>query len=77
MTDGEILRGVGLGILLDNTDNNLIGRMVLRALAQARKDERVQAGSDIHIACANGDLPDVCESAGDFIVSRPSSISAR
>ena len=32
-----------------------------------REDERVQAGSDIQIACANGDLPDVCEDAADFI----------
>lgn len=67
MTDSEILRSVGLGTLLDNVDNNLIGRWVLKAMAQARKDERTQAGSDIQIACMNGDLPDVCESAGDFI----------
>lgn len=33
-----------------------------------RADERVQAASDIQIACMNGDLPDICESAGDFIV---------
>lgn len=40
MTDSEILRSVGLGTLLDNVSNNLIGRRVLRAMAQARIDER-------------------------------------
>ena len=40
MTDGEILRSVGLGTLLDNVDNNLIGRWVLKAMAQARQNER-------------------------------------
>lgn len=68
MTDAEILRNVGLGTLLDNVSNNLIGRRVLKAMKQARMDERVQAGSDIQIACMNGDLLDICEKAGDFIV---------
>lgn len=76
MTDSEILRSVGLGTLLDNVDNNLIGRRVLKAMAQARKDERTQAGSDIQIACMNGDLPDVCESAGDFITRDSKTVSA-
>lgn len=40
MTDAEILRQVGLGTLLDNVDNNLIGRWVLKAMAKAREDER-------------------------------------
>ena len=34
----------------------------------ARLDERVQAGTEIQIACGNGELPDVCESVADFIV---------
>jgi hypothetical protein len=40
MTDSEILRSVGLGTLLDNVDNNLIGRWMLKAMAQARTAER-------------------------------------
>lgn len=37
-TDSEILRQVGLGTLLDNVDNNCIGRRVLRAMLLARQD---------------------------------------
>lgn len=40
MTDAEILRKIGLGTLLDNVNNNLIGRWVLKAMKQAREDER-------------------------------------
>ena len=68
MTDAEILKNIGLGTLLENVDNNMVGRMVLKAMAQARSDERVQAGSDIQGACMSGELPDICEAAGDFIV---------
>lgn len=49
MTDGEILRSVGLGTLLDNVDNNLIGRWVLKAMAQARQNEREACA----VACDN------------------------
>ena len=71
-TDNEILRSVGLGMMLDKPDHKpdhiLIGKRVLRAMKKARDDERVQAASDVQIACMNGELPDVCEEAGNFIV---------
>jgi hypothetical protein len=69
MTDVEILRGVGLGTLLDNVDNNFIGRRVLKAMAKARADERVQAASDLQIAIMCGDFPVICEDAADYIVT--------
>ena len=68
MTNNEILRSVGLGVMLDDPDHMLIGKWVLRAMKKARDDERVQAASDVQIACMNGELPDVCEEAGNFIV---------
>lgn len=69
MRDDEILRGVGLGTLLDNVDNNFIGRRVLRAMAKARDDERDQARSDVRAGIINGDLPDACEAAADYVVN--------
>ena len=54
MTDGEILREVGLSTLLDNVDNNLIGRWVLKAMAKAREDERESCQSEINDAHDSG-----------------------
>ena len=67
MTDVEILRGVGLNELLDNMDHMFTKGRVLKAMEQARADERVQAASDIQFAIINGDLPDKCEEAAYYI----------
>ena len=77
MTDIEILRSVGLHDLVDHDDddgpldraNKILCWLVLKAMAQARADERVQVGRDINIATINGDLPDICECVADFVVS--------
>jgi len=42
MTDDEILRGVGLNELLDNMDHMFTKGRVLKAMEQARDDERDQ-----------------------------------
>lgn len=64
MTDSEILRSAGLIPYLYGTNRT----EVLKAMAQARADERVQVASDINIATITGDLPDICECVADFVV---------
>lgn len=58
MTDIEILRDVGLGTLLNDVSNNLIGRWVLKAMVQARADEREACATicdGLHFTWAFGD----------------------
>jgi hypothetical protein len=69
MRDDEILRDVGLGELLDNMDHMFTRGRVLKAMAEARGDERVQAASDLQIAIMCEDFPVICEDAADFIVT--------
>ena len=64
MTDFEILEYIGLTPYLYGTTRTT----VLKAMAQARADERVQVGSDIQVACTNGDFPIACEDVADFVV---------
>lgn len=40
--DYEILHRLGLGTLLDNMDTNLVGGLILKALAEAREHERAE-----------------------------------
>ena len=77
MTDREILQSVGALKIIKNGLNNDVWQTILRAMKQARLDERVQAGSDIQVACANGDLPDICEAAADFIIRPNNEIEPR
>lgn len=69
MRDDEILRGVGLNELLDNMDHMFTKGRVLKAMEQARDDERVQAATDLQVAIICGDFPVICEGAADFIVA--------
>ena len=68
MTDIEILRTAGLIPYLHGTDRTAVLKATLKAMAQARADERVQVGSDIQVACTNGDFPIACEDMVDFVV---------
>lgn len=68
MTDSEILRAVGISSFLYDNPSNSLRSMLIKAMAQARADERVQVGSDIQIAIVNGDYPHICEGIADFVV---------
>ena len=69
MTDIEILKSMRINEWLDTRLGEAGFSILLRAMAQARADERVQVGRDINIATINGDLPDICECVADFVVS--------
>lgn len=69
MRDDEILQSVGLDHLLGDAYLMLIRGQVLKAMGKARKDERVQAQSDLQVAIMCGDFPVICAGAADFIVT--------
>lgn len=66
MTDIEILRDVGISsFLYDNPSNSLLS-MLIRAMAQARADEREKISRDALTKLM--ELPDVCKRVSDFVV---------
>ncbi|MBX7229845.1 MAG: hypothetical protein K1X48_09595 [Burkholderiaceae bacterium] len=68
MNDYEILEELGLIVFHNGIVTNTL-RKIKIALAQARREARMQAAQDIELAVLNGDLPASCEDAADYIVS--------
>jgi hypothetical protein len=64
MTDDEILRGVGLNELLDNMDHMFTKGRVLKAMEQARADERTEVADNIQVAIMSKKYDDFMDALG-------------